>query len=444
MNTNYKSVPVVMTVLLFLLFSLPAWGGGFSAGAATADITPDLDRWDVPSSGYGDRGPAPMEGVRDHVFCKALIVADDENKAAIVACDMIGVSQDLRGKVLDKVEGLGINDGNLMMTASHTHSGPGAMRKNFIAGLVFGRYNEELTDWTAKQIAGALRQAEQKRSPAILKAASMSLPGVTRNRRDPAGSYNYDTRRFSGAYDPGNPENRTDSELIVLRIDDINGNTKAVLFNFATHPTVLGADNMRISADWPGVAQREIEKAVPGAVALFVNGAIGDQAPAMDKQSPRSDEEYLEYIGNKVAQGVIDALDQAKPVSAVPVVSRIVYREVPPGNTIMGYPAPKSLIKYYFPEMPLQVVRVGDVALMGAPVEMESEMGLVMKDSARGQGVLYPVVAGLANDTMLYCMTPDEFAQGGYEVSNTIFGKIEAGLIIGEEMLLVGEVTGAE
>ncbi len=444
MKTNHKIVPVVMTVLLFLLFSLPALGSGFSAGAASADITPDLDRWDVPSSGYGDRGPKPMEGVRDHVFCKALIVADNENKAAIVACDIIGVSKDLRDKVLEKVDGLGINDGNLMMTATHTHSGPGAMRKNFIAGLVFGRYNEELTDWTADQIADALKEAEDKRGPAILKAASSRLSGVTRNRRDPASSYNYDTRRFSPAYDPDNPKNRTDPELIVLRIDDTNGNTKAVLFNFATHPTVLGANNMRISADWPGVARREIEKAVPGAVALFVNGAIGDQAPAMDKKSPRKDEEYLSYIGNKVAHGVIDALDKAVPVSAVPVVSRIVYREVPPGNTIMGYPAPKSLINYYFPEMPLQVVRVGDAVLMGAPVEMESEMGLVMKESARGQGVRYPVVAGLANDTMLYCMTPDEFAQGGYEVSNTIFGKIEAGLIIGEEMLLVGEVMGAE
>ncbi len=440
MKRNPFRVLAGFFALVLLAWSAPVLAGDFTAGAAATDITPDLDKWDVPSSGYGDRGPEPMKGAHDHVFCKALVASDGAGKTAIVTCDLIGISSDLRGKVLANVKDLGITDRNLMMTATHTHSGPGSMRKNFIAGLVFGRYNAELTRWTADRIAGAIAKADRSREPAVIKAGAARLEGVTRNRRDPAGSYNYETRRFGKSYDPRSPENRTDPELIVLRVDSKQGNTKAVLFNFATHATVLGADNMRISADWPGVAQREIEKAVPGAVALFVNGAIGDQAPAMDKESPRSDLEYMRFIGEKVAAAVLGAMEDAETIEPTPVRAEMVRREVPPGNSIMGIPAPKSLIKYYFPEMPLQVVRLGNALLMGAPVEMESEMGLVMKDSARGLGVEYPLVAGLANDTMLYCMTADEFAEGGYEVGNTIFGKIEAGLIIGEQMLLVDKV----
>jgi hypothetical protein len=45
-------------------------------------------------------------------------------------------------------------------------------------------------------------------------------------------------------------------------------------------------------------------------------------------------------------------------------------------------------------------------------------------------------IAGLANDYLLYCAVPDQFAQGGYEVGNTAHGQIEAGLVIGEEMMM--------
>ena len=92
--------------------------------------------------------------------------------------------------------------------------------------------------------------------------------------------------------------------------------------------------------------------------------------------------------------------------------------------------------------MPLQVVRIGDVVLMGAPLEMVAEMGMTMKNGARGIGARYPLVAGLANNTMLYCVTPDDFPDGGYEVGNTIFGEIEAGMVIGEQMLLVRKLMG--
>jgi hypothetical protein len=121
-------------------------------------------------------------------------------------------------------------------------------------------------------------------------------------------------------------------------------------------------------------------------------------------------------------------------------------REVPPGKPFIDsslngrpihLPIPKSLVKKYFPEIPLQAVRIGDVVIMGSPMEMVTEIGWTMKQGAKGQGVKYPVVAGLANDKSMYCVTPDDFPQGGYEVGLTIYGEIEAGVLIGEQMLLV-------
>src|SRR5437762_3386288 len=66
-----------------------------------------------------------------------------------------------------------------------------------------------------------------------------------------------------------------DDEVGILRIDDDRGQTRAVLMNYACHPTVLGPDNLLASADFPGAAIDRIE-AARGAFALFVNGAEGD------------------------------------------------------------------------------------------------------------------------------------------------------------------------
>lgn len=430
---------IIPALLIAMVWSMPAGAGTFIAGAAVADITPDVNTMKVPSGGYGDRGPKPMEGVLDPVRCKALVASDGESKAALVTCDLISISPRLRQKVLAGVAGIGIDDHNLMMAASHTHSGPGAMMKNAIAGLVFGRYNEVLVQQTADRIVSAIKEADAGMDTAVIKIAEKKLDDVTRNRRDPAGSYNYDTRRFNSDYDPNHPHNITDPMLTVVRFDGTDGSPIAVLFHFSAHGTVMGSDNMLFSADWAGRAQAGVEAAFPGTVAMYMTGAQGDQAPAM-LEDDISDKEYLDIIGNKVADGVVSIMDRARPVEATPIRAIMVHREIPPGNKVMGMTVPKSLVKHYFPEMPLQVIRMGELVLMASPVEMMAEIGLAMKHGAKGQGAAWPLAVGVANGLLLYCVTPEEFPLGGYEVGNTIFGKIEAGILIGEQMMLVRRV----
>ena len=441
LRVGLKAALAVIT----LLTAGPGMAADFMAGAAKADITPDVQKMEIPSSGYGNRGKKPMEGVHDPVYCKALALTDGEEKAAIVTCDLSGISPSVRQMIIERLDGQGYTDENLMMTASHTHSGPGALEDNIYARVVFGGYNEEYAISVADRVAAAIRQADAGMEHAVLKAGTATVKDATRNRRDPAKSYDYDTRRFTDAYEPERPENVVDPEVTVLKIDGIDGSPIAVMFNFATHGTVLGADNMLISADWPGVTQREIEDRYPGAVAMFVNGAIGDQAPAMDDDDT-SDMEYLEIIGKKVAAGVFDAAESAEPITAYPVVPVMERREVPAGNLVIdsslnGKPIhikfPKAFVRHYFPEVPLQAVRLGDAVIMGTPMEMVSDIGHAMKAGAKGQGISYPVVAGLANAKLFYCVTPDDFPQGGYEVGLTIYGKTEAAMLIGEQMLLV-------
>jgi hypothetical protein len=76
-----------------------------------------------------------------------------------------------------------------------------------------------------------------------------------------------------------NPEGFVDRELVVFRIDGAGGNPLAVLANFPCHGTVLAYENKAISPDWPGMARKTVEAAMPGALCLFFQGAAGNQGP---------------------------------------------------------------------------------------------------------------------------------------------------------------------
>jgi neutral ceramidase len=430
----------LMLIILLTLGRMAA-AATFMAGAATADITPDIQKWKVNSIGYGSH--KVMTGVHDRQFCEALAVSDGANEAMLITCDLMGTPPVLRAKVLKGLEGTGLTDVNLLMACSHTHSGPGNMMPNLIARIGFGGYQEPLTQWTADQIVAAAKQARANQKPALMKVAVTDLPGVTMNRRDPAGSYDYDTRRFTAAYDPHNPENATDPALTVIKIDGADGAPIALLFHFATHGTVLGPKGLDLSADWVGSARAKIIAAAPGYNVMYMNGAQGDQAPAMDQSNPISDVEYLDVIGGKVAAGVLGTMGQAAPAEAAPVRTVMARLPVTPGDKVLGYRLPKLLTKRYFHELPLQAVRLGDVVFMALPVEAVTEIGQAMKAGARGQGVRYPLVAGLANDHLMYAATPHDFERGGYEVDNTVLGPPEAGILIGEQMLLVRQALRA-
>jgi neutral ceramidase len=427
----------VLILFMTAAFVAPLVSGAIEAGAAARDYTPPVDEMRVPLGGYGDRMGKPSTGVHDPVFIKALALMDDQNMVVIATMDIVGIPKLVRDKVIEKLSGIGLRDDNFLITASHSHSAPEGMDKNFVRAIIFGRYNDELAERTADLAAEAVRDAVNSLQPASISIAQGEVKDLTRNRRDP--SYNYDTRRFTDAYDPQNPLNVTDDTMTVVRVDDDSGNPIAVLVHFATHPTVLGSDNFLVSADWPGVMQRELEESYPGTVVMYMNGAQGDQAPAMDVAPEIDDFEWLERIGGRAAEVAKPLIESTKPVKAEPLISIMERREINAKAQAMGITLPRFLVQHWFEAMPLMVVRAGDIAFLGAPLEMISKMGHTIQESA-GAYVEYPLVAGLSNGLWLYCATPDEFERGGYEVGNTMFGKIEAGLVIGELMMLMDKV----
>ena len=69
-----------------------------------------------------------------------------------------------------------------------------------------------------------------------------------------------------------------DPQIGLLRVDAMDGKPLALVYNFAGH-AYGGAAGGGITADFPGFASRVVERAWPGAVALFLQGAAGDVTP---------------------------------------------------------------------------------------------------------------------------------------------------------------------
>ena len=71
-----------------------------SAGLAKVSVTPKVP---IPMSGYGGR-KGPFKGVHDDLFARTIVFSDGERKAALVAVEIIGFSDDLWNEITMEIQ----------------------------------------------------------------------------------------------------------------------------------------------------------------------------------------------------------------------------------------------------------------------------------------------------------------------------------------------------
>ncbi len=137
--------------------------------------------------------------------------------------------------------------------------------------------------------------------------------GVTRfqvNRRNNKESSLLEQTELKGPNDHAVP---------VIKVLGKSGKLKAIAFGYACHPTVL--DQYQWSGDYVGFAQLELEKAHPGAMALFFQGAAGDQNPM-----PRRTVPLARQHGRELAVAVDRVLEE--PMRKLTAQVRTAYSEI--------------------------------------------------------------------------------------------------------------------
>ncbi|MFZ2643593.1 MAG: neutral/alkaline non-lysosomal ceramidase N-terminal domain-containing protein [Verrucomicrobiia bacterium] len=278
----------------------------WKAGVAKVKITPEEPIW---MAGYASRDK-PSEGVRLDLFAKALAMQDEAGKPSVlVTLDLESIDREVADAIAGRcLKQYGVTRDRLLLNLSHTHSGP-------VVGLSWipvykmtpdqGGVVRRYTDGVISKIVGAVGASIQNLAPAKLEF-KQGLAGIAVNRR-----------RVSNRSLPG----PVDHDVPVLKVSDPAGALRAVVVGYACHATCLS--DFQINGDWPGFAQAEIEKAHPGAIALFVQGCGADSNPL-----PRRTVELAVKHGEVLAAAVEEVLGRPMTPLAGPLKTAFEYVDV--------------------------------------------------------------------------------------------------------------------
>jgi len=244
---------------------------GLMAGVARADITPPVG---IAQLNWGSQTHVEAVAIDPAgMVASALVVADREMKFAFVDVDALFV-RDAERVVREASARTGIPVRSIRLMATHTHSGPAFQREKGPVGTDPAKYLPVIEAYeraVGDKIVGAIVEANSNLQPAHIGGAK-GVGTVNINRRV----------RATGASPAAvgtNPDGFVDRDLVVFRIDDAKGNPLAVMVNFQCHGTTLTFENKYISPDWIGMVRKTVERALPGAMALYFQGAAGNQGP---------------------------------------------------------------------------------------------------------------------------------------------------------------------
>jgi hypothetical protein len=232
---------------------------------------------------------------------------------------------------------------------------------------------------------------------------------------------------------PRNAQKITDDEMTLLRVDGVDGKPISALINYAAHPVYFGDENLMVSGDWSGAMERQLEAKLPGAVALFMNGAEGDASPNGSDEGSNG-EKILVYAA-KIGEKVMGMYQQCKLEDNAAIASWRQEVKLPPRQ-----PHPlfllisialratqdqaKDLVNRTMPESTaISYARIGSLLLIGFPGEPTAPVGLSAKAMAREVGVPNAAVVALTNGWLGYLLMPEQYRMGKYESTMSFYGE---------------------
>ncbi len=382
------------------------------AGAAKLDITPDGP---LALDGYLEPDTRVSEGVHDRIYARAIALADGSRRLVLVSCDLTNFPlADYFERPIAERHGLA--PGELMLCATHTHSGPlVTLNTRFPANV---EYTKRLGGLLSTVVGRALRDL----APARLSVGrGRSAVGVSRRKPVPGG----------GMEMAPNPDGPADHEILVLLLSRPGARPFAALFDYACHSRSLNRANRLLSGDILGLAEQEVEKAMPGlALAAAVAGASGDVDPVnvvSGFDAVRGGPPETVRLGSMLGQDVLRAVESARPVPALAALRTSRVRvALPPrwaGTT-------RSVT--------VSTATAGELALVGLDCEAAVEIGLAIKAASPFPATF---VITHCNGSSGYLPVARQHEEGGYEVARTGFAPAAADLLVKETLALLAKLA---
>ncbi len=437
---------------------------GWLAGGAEVDITPGRSQF---LFGY-PHVRRFSSGVHDPLLASALYLAQGEQAVLFVACDVIFIPRPMVDRVRVRIARLiGITPDRIMITATHTHSGP--VTTQMVSNAADPNVPPPDAGYLGhleEAIVRAGVQAYRAAAPAKLSHGVADGSGLGGNRRDPSG--------------PSIPD-----VPVLLARRESDDTIVGVMCVVSMHPTVLHEDWTLVSGDFPGLARQWLRQHTldRGCPFVYHMGASGNQSPRHVVKANTIEE--AARLGEVLGRAVAGAIESATPVEPAMAVTgsqiELPLRSFPPvedaeerlaatrarlealragggerattrtaecdvfgaeETVTLARAARSGAVAEAAREcMPaeVQVVRIGDVCFVGWPGEVFVEYALRVREQ-------YPAahIITLANgDLQGYVVTQEAIDEGAYEAGNAIFASPASGEAMVETTLrLLGHVAG--
>jgi neutral ceramidase len=399
----------------------------------------------LPLAGYVRRTLVAV-GYHRPLYIRALVASSGKNHICLLNVETLCVDAELTARIRREVSlSMPIATEAIMVTATHTHAAPGGIARFPImtgAESFLNMYAPDRVEFVVEACLQAVHEAIHVQTPVTLQFGSGMTQDIAANRRD-----------ADGIHDPRLP-------FVVAH--DLQGAVQAVIFSYACHSTILGADNLLYSGDLSGTTSALIE-AQWDTVALGLTGATGDVSTRFTRRESSVAE--VERMARQLAgllttssrQPIADeTVDYAqtwidlplKPVRNKDIVQQELVQAITRLEHVIelaerriAETAVEGLqLELTAQERPayltteVQVLRLGDVYMVGFPGEMFVEYGLELTQALVPQPVL---IAGYANDYIGYVPTPD--AHNGYEADVAIMQPNAGHILLAQAEIAVSQ-----
>jgi len=447
------------------------------AGAAMVDITPPAGTH-LAGSAMGERRPA--RSILDPLYAKALVLSQGDRRVCIVTLDVTIVDEPYTSQMrLGISERADVPLDAIMVHGIQTHSAPSI--GHFMLDPDFPLETTPETEYLrggetafAEMVTAAVIEAAtdaaQRLQPARIGVGRGILGDVAFNRRGvrrdgsimmpkPAGR----ERQPLGLTDLCHLEGPIDPEVGVACIQGLDMQPIAMLLHYTCHPVhIFGQPEtyQAISADWPGAWSNEVQRELgDDVVPLVLNGCCGNINP-WHPFDPDCRPDHLR-MGRKLAEmsnRVLHTLEYAESADLDWRLTHVAlpYREIPKDRLrevallLDDQPDPPrgptgevdplwfsaastrsvELCRAREPVFAyeIQVLRVGDLALVGLPGEPFVEGQLAIKERSAAP---YTFVAHLTTRYVGYLPTADAYQRGGHEANAkvTYWAKLAPGCL---------------
>jgi len=446
---------IVLRVGLTLLCSLALISGHVSAenpapmlraGAATSNITPWLG-----ISISGSMRDIVATHIHDELHVRCLVIDNGSSAVAIAVVDSCMVPQ----AIVDDAKALvaartGIAPSHQLISATHTHSAACA------TPIFQSDADPDYQRFLASRIADGITRAHTQLAPAQIAWGSAELAEEVFNRRwfvgpalTPPNPFGVETdqvwmnppRASEHLIEAAGP---VDPAIAFVALQTPEGQPVALLANYGLH-YVGGTGPGHVSADYFALFAAAMEKHLgaqgqsPPFVTMMSNGSSGDVNNINFREAPSPMPPYgqMRHVADRAAERVYEALRESlyqewvrldgmvetlalgvrkgTPEEVAEARARLEAHEGGPLSALPDIYARETVLLDAYPEsvsVPVQVLRLGELAITAIPCEVFAEIGLEIKaESPFAQ----TFTISLANGYYGYLPTERHHTLGGYE-----------------------------